>query len=88
MADVSLLVQPRARESTAALDAHQVGPGEYLLLTAHRAGNVDDPDQLARLVDLLLALPGPVVFPCTRARGRGSRRPGCSTGSTPRPACA
>jgi UDP-GlcNAc3NAcA epimerase len=71
MADVSLLVQPRVRDSTAALAAHDVDPGDYLLLTAHRPGNVDDPEQLARLVDLVLALPGPVVFPVhprTRAR--------------------
>jgi UDP-N-acetylglucosamine 2-epimerase (non-hydrolysing)/UDP-GlcNAc3NAcA epimerase len=40
-------------------------------VTAHRAGNVDDPDRLRKLVDLLLALPHPVVFPVhprTRAR--------------------
>ena len=48
-----------------------VQPGEYLLATAHRAGNVDDPARLARLVELLLAVPGPVVLPLhprTRAR--------------------
>ena len=45
--------------------------GEYLLATAHRAGNVDDPARLRRLVDLLLALPPDVVLPLhprTRAR--------------------
>ena len=45
--------------------------GGYLLVTAHRAGNVDDPVRLARLVELLLAVPGPVVLPLhprTRAR--------------------
>ena len=44
---------------------------DYLLVTAHRAGTVDDPRRLARLVDLLRALPGEVVFPVhprTRAR--------------------
>jgi UDP-N-acetylglucosamine 2-epimerase (non-hydrolysing)/UDP-GlcNAc3NAcA epimerase len=34
-----------------------------LLCTAHRAGNVDDPQRLARLVALFKALPGPVVLP-------------------------
>jgi UDP-N-acetylglucosamine 2-epimerase (non-hydrolysing)/UDP-GlcNAc3NAcA epimerase len=29
-------------------------PGEYVLATAHRAGNVDDPARLAQLVELLL----------------------------------
>jgi UDP-N-acetylglucosamine 2-epimerase (non-hydrolysing)/UDP-GlcNAc3NAcA epimerase len=48
-----------------------VAPGEYVLVTAHRAGNVDDPARLRLLVDLLLALPLPAVFPLhprTRAR--------------------
>ena len=45
--------------------------GDYVLVTAHRAGNVDDPARLRRLVDLLLALPMPAVVPLhprTRAR--------------------
>ncbi len=37
--------------------------GEYLLLTAHRAGNVDDPQRLRALLELIEALPPPVVFP-------------------------
>ena len=40
-----------------------VRPGDYVLVTAHRAGNVDDPARLARLVDLLLGLPLPAVLP-------------------------
>ncbi len=46
-------------------------PGEYFLVTAHRAANVDDPARLERLVDLLLGLVLPVFFPVhprTRAR--------------------
>src|SRR5204862_3793667 len=35
----------------------------FLLVTAHRAGNVDDPARLGLLVDLLEALPLPTVFP-------------------------
>ena len=45
--------------------------GGYLLVTAHRAGNVDDDDALERLVEVLEALPLPAVFPVhprTRAR--------------------
>jgi UDP-GlcNAc3NAcA epimerase len=71
MVDVARLLTPRARESTQALEACGVTPGEYLIATAHRAGNVDDPARLARLVELLLAVPGPVVLPVhprTRAR--------------------
>ena len=71
MVDVAQMLAPRARERTQALDACGVRPGEYLLATAHRAGNVDDPARLERLVELLLAVPGPLVLPLhprTRAR--------------------
>jgi UDP-N-acetylglucosamine 2-epimerase (non-hydrolysing)/UDP-GlcNAc3NAcA epimerase len=75
MVDVALLVGPRAAERTEVLDALGVRSGEFALVTAHRAGNVDDPARLARLVDLLLALPLPVVLPLhprTRARLQAS----------------
>jgi UDP-GlcNAc3NAcA epimerase len=72
MVDVALRWQPAARERTADLAANLgVQPHRYLLLTAHRAGNVDDPARLNELVQLLQALPPPVVFPVhprTRAR--------------------
>ena len=71
MVDVAQLLAPRARERTEALAAAGVEPGGYVLATAHRPGNVDDPARLALLVDLLLAVPGPVVLPLhprTRAR--------------------
>ena len=71
MVDVARMLAPRARERTEALAAAGVEPGGYLLATAHRAGNVDDPGRLERLVDLLLAVPAPVVLPLhprTRAR--------------------
>ncbi|MGO9753773.1 MAG: non-hydrolyzing UDP-N-acetylglucosamine 2-epimerase [Solirubrobacteraceae bacterium] len=63
MVDVSLAVQPRARARLDLVRARGLEPGRYLLATAHRAGNVDDPGRLAKLVDLLLALPEPVVLP-------------------------
>jgi UDP-N-acetylglucosamine 2-epimerase (non-hydrolysing)/UDP-GlcNAc3NAcA epimerase len=71
MVDVALRLQPAARADTATLRAYGVSRGEYLLLTAHRAGNVDDPVRLRMLVELVRALPAPVVFPLhprTRAR--------------------
>ena len=71
MVDVALELQPRARARTDLVTARGVAPGEYLLATAHRAGNVDDPARLAALVELLLALPGPVVLPLhPRTRSR------------------
>lgn len=64
MVDVALRWQPKARESIDAVTkAHGVQPGEYLLVTAHRAGNVDDPRRLAKLVGLLRTLGAPIVFP-------------------------
>ena len=47
-----------------------------MLVTAHRAGNVDDPARLRRLVDLLLALPVPAVLPLHPRTARAWRRPG------------
>jgi UDP-GlcNAc3NAcA epimerase len=71
MVDVARMLEPRARERKGALEAAGVRPGEYLLATAHRPGNVDDPARLERLIELLMAVPGPVVLPLhprTRAR--------------------
>lgn len=63
MVDVALSVQPAARDRLDLLAARGVQRGDYVLATAHRAGNVDDPDRLRQLVDVLLAVPLPVVFP-------------------------
>jgi UDP-GlcNAc3NAcA epimerase len=71
MVDVAQLLAPRARERTAVLEACEVAPGAFVLATAHRAGNVDDPARLERLVAVLCAMPDPVVLPLhprTRAR--------------------
>jgi len=71
MADVALLLAPRARERSEPLARVGVEPQGFLLATAHRAGNVDDPERLARLVALLVAMPATVVLPLhprTRAR--------------------
>jgi UDP-N-acetylglucosamine 2-epimerase len=71
MVDVALATQPEARKRDDLVTARGVAPGEYVLATAHRAGNVDDPARLRRLVDLLIAVPDQVVLPLhprTRAR--------------------
>jgi UDP-GlcNAc3NAcA epimerase len=71
MADVALKVQPLARDRLDLVEARGVEPGAYVVATAHRPGNVDDRARLERLVDLLIAMPLPVVFgvhPRTRAR--------------------
>jgi len=63
MADVSLAFRPIAEERSTVLSDHGLEPGEYMLATAHRAGNVDDPERLAALVALFEALPGTTVLP-------------------------
>jgi UDP-GlcNAc3NAcA epimerase len=63
MVDVAMAIQPKARERTDLAQAHGLTPGEYVLATAHRAGNVDDPARLARLVEVLTGMPLPVVLP-------------------------
>jgi UDP-GlcNAc3NAcA epimerase len=63
MVDVAMAVQPRARARVDLLAARELDPGDYVLATAHRAGNVDDPARLLGLVELLLAVPGRVVLP-------------------------
>jgi UDP-N-acetylglucosamine 2-epimerase (non-hydrolysing)/UDP-GlcNAc3NAcA epimerase len=71
MVDVAVAFGPLASARMQALHDAGVEPGAYVLVTAHRAGNVDDPQQLARLVELLEAIEEPVVLPLhprTRAR--------------------
>jgi UDP-GlcNAc3NAcA epimerase len=66
MVDVALRLQPRARASAEAVARrYGVAPGRYVLVTAHRAGNVDDSERLGRLFALLytFASKSPIVFP-------------------------
>jgi UDP-N-acetylglucosamine 2-epimerase (non-hydrolysing)/UDP-GlcNAc3NAcA epimerase len=75
MVDVALRWQPAARANAEVPAAHGLESGSYLLLTAHRAGNVDDPARLRALVELIQALPAPILFPLhprTRARLEGA----------------
>jgi UDP-N-acetylglucosamine 2-epimerase (non-hydrolysing)/UDP-GlcNAc3NAcA epimerase len=75
MADVALTFLPLAEARSTALQANEVTPGDYLLMTVHRAGNVDVPERLERVVELAERLPLPAVFPVhprTRARLRAA----------------
>lgn len=63
MVDVSMMFQPRAKADLKPLRDAGVEPNAYVLCTSHRAGNVDVPERLRKLVDLLLALDEPVVLP-------------------------
>jgi UDP-N-acetylglucosamine 2-epimerase (non-hydrolysing)/UDP-GlcNAc3NAcA epimerase len=71
MVDLALRRAGKARGDISALTARALEPGAYLLLTAHRPGNVDEPRRLGALVELVRTLPAPVIFPLhprTRAR--------------------
>lgn len=74
MADVALRFGPLAERRSRVRERFGLQAGGYLLATAHRAGNVDDPAVLRRLVELLAAAAerfGPLVWPLhprTRAR--------------------
>jgi UDP-GlcNAc3NAcA epimerase len=71
MADVTVRFAPVAESRSNALAENGVSPGAFLLLTAHRAGNVDNPARLLQLVELLEVLPFDTIFPLhprTRAR--------------------
>jgi UDP-N-acetylglucosamine 2-epimerase len=71
MADVSLAFRDIAEQRSRAVEERGLEPGGYLVVTAHRAGNVDDPGRLSRLVELLESLPLPAVFPLhPRTRSR------------------
>ncbi|MFL5894575.1 MAG: non-hydrolyzing UDP-N-acetylglucosamine 2-epimerase [Thermoleophilaceae bacterium] len=71
MADVALAFLPIAEQRSTALADHGLDPGRYLLMTVHRAGNVDVPERLARVVELAERLPLPALFPVhPRTRSR------------------
>jgi UDP-GlcNAc3NAcA epimerase len=80
MVDVAMRWQPIAKASGAALEQYGVQAAQYVLLTAHRAGNVDVQERLLALVELVRALAengsvGKVVFPVhprTRERLRAA----------------
>jgi UDP-GlcNAc3NAcA epimerase len=76
MVDVALRWQPAARARPEVPGAYGLAPGDYLLLTAHRAGNVDDPERLRALLALIEALPAPVLFPLHPRTGARLREAG------------
>lgn len=66
MADLAQRFGPLAERRSNALDRLGLERGAYLLATAHRAANVDDPAALARLVELLAGAAerfGPLLLP-------------------------
>jgi UDP-GlcNAc3NAcA epimerase len=62
MADVHRLFAPIARERSGMLEQLGVEPRAYALVTVHREANVR-PERLARIVEGLNRIEGPIVFP-------------------------
>jgi UDP-N-acetylglucosamine 2-epimerase len=62
MRDALNLFAPIARERSAVLGAHGVTPGNYVVVTVHRAANVR-PERLARIVQGLNRIDEAIVFP-------------------------
>lgn len=63
MIDVALKASSLKAEGQATPERLGLEAGGYYLVTAHRAGNVDNPKRLRQLVSLIEQLPGTVVFP-------------------------
>lgn len=71
MYDAALYFGARAREHSLVLEELDLSPGEYFLVTLHRPQNADQPENLKTILEALVALDAPVVFPVhprTRAR--------------------
>jgi UDP-GlcNAc3NAcA epimerase len=62
MADACFTLAPIARERSDVLSRLELEPGSYVVATIHRDANVAG-ERLARIVDGLTRLEGPVVFP-------------------------
>ncbi|MCP9487657.1 MAG: UDP-N-acetylglucosamine 2-epimerase (non-hydrolyzing) [Gaiellaceae bacterium MAG52_C11] len=76
MLDVAQKFGPIADRRSDVVERLELEPHGYFLATAHRAGNVDDPQKLGRVVEVLQAARelAPVIFavhPRTRARLTG-----------------
>jgi UDP-N-acetylglucosamine 2-epimerase (non-hydrolysing)/UDP-GlcNAc3NAcA epimerase len=63
MADVTLMMLPVAERSSDALERFVLESGSFLIVTVHRAGNVDERPQLERLVEILESLAQAAIFP-------------------------
>jgi UDP-N-acetylglucosamine 2-epimerase (non-hydrolysing)/UDP-GlcNAc3NAcA epimerase len=63
MADIALHFSEVAERRSTIIEDHALQSGGFALVTAHRAGNVDDPARLDLLIDLLSALPLAVFYP-------------------------
>jgi UDP-N-acetylglucosamine 2-epimerase len=63
MMDAILTYQPKARQVSDILEAHNLSPDKFYLATIHRPSNTDDPVRLSAILESFTTLDLPVVFP-------------------------
>lgn len=63
MLDAMLQNRQIARRKSNILSQLELTPGQYALVTVHRAANTDDPVRLGQIVEALNAVSGTVIFP-------------------------
>ena len=70
MLDANISNRPLARQKSTILSKLKLVPGQYSLVTVHRAANTDDPNRLTNIVKALSRVGEMVVFPVhPRTRG-------------------
>ena len=70
MLDANISNRPLARQKSTILSKLELVPGQYSLVTVHRAANTDDPARLANIVKALSKVDETVIFPVhPRTRG-------------------
>jgi UDP-N-acetylglucosamine 2-epimerase len=63
MLDANIANRPIARQKSSILSDLKLVPGQYSLVTIHRAGNTDDPKRLTNIVKALGQVGETVIFP-------------------------
>lgn len=81
MADANRQFTPIARERSQVLEQLGLEPGGYAVATVHREANVQ-PDRLARILEGLSRVEGPVVFPAHPRTAAVLEREGLTLGAT------
>jgi UDP-N-acetylglucosamine 2-epimerase len=79
MADANLRLAPIARERSRILAALELEPGGYAVATVHREANVR-PERLARILEGLGRIDGPVIFPAHPRTSAVARSGGLARG--------
>lgn len=63
MLDTLLTYKPIAQQKSHKLEELGLHPGQYSLITIHRAANTDHPDRLEKLLNIFSSIPETIIFP-------------------------